>query len=288
MTGDLEKLSLHKSLMQFFPIEHGNERVIWDKPRYSLSATSYRLRSLEENNSNLSSNMMSIARGMLAEAYPGRTGIPADLVIVIDDVELHNLKQEYIIAEHFRAAIEHIIQDKQYNRREEERCRDRLREKCSFHLLKPMVESYFFGDTNALRNAGVPDTEKPKLVHPTDVEQFETNDPAWLPICREINKKQHWWWYNERHPKHYLEHLIKRSSQNKELYEETNQGRKALEDIAWVQVPKCQSDAPFIRSLFEDIADWFGIQNPLGAGETNPYFYPARAVNRAALLLRNM
>jgi hypothetical protein len=58
--------------------------------------------------------------------------------------------------------------------------------------------------------------------------------------------------------------------------------------LEWEQVPKCADDTPFIRSLFEDIADWFGIQNPLGKGQTHPNFYPSKSVNRANILFRNM
>lgn len=173
---------------------------------------------------------------------------------------------------------------KKYNR--EDHYRDILREKCSFHLLKPMVESYLFGDDNALHIAGVPDGVKPKLVHPTDVEQFETNDSAWLPECRIQNEKRQKvapWWRHERHPKRYLEHLT-------EFYDETIEGRRAIEEIAWKQVPKRKSDTLFLRSLFEDIADWFGfdIPNPLGRGDTCLHFYPAKSVHRDNLLLRNM
>ena len=96
------------------------------------------------------------------------------------------------------------------------------------------------------------------------------------------------WWHHEYHPKHYLEHLVER---NQKFYEETTCGKKALEEIAWKQVPKCKSDISFLRSLFEDIADWFEIRNPLNTlykGVTSPYFYPAKSVKRATLLLRNM
>jgi hypothetical protein len=286
VTGDMEKLAIHESLRRFFPDERDGKEVIWDKPRKLHCATSSRLRRLEEKNGKLSSQMKELVGAMFDEAFFGKTGKPADLIIAIDDVEIGNLGQENIVADHFRAAIENVFKKRQYNR--EDRYRDILRKKCSFHLLKPMMESYFFGEANALRHAGISDTEKPKLLHPTDVEKFESNDAAWLPICQRENTKRQQvmsWWHHECHPKHYLEHLTERSGV---LYDENTYGKKALEKIAWKQVPKCQSDTVFIRSLFEDIAEWFGIPNPIGPGHTSPDFYPDRKVNRDHLLLRNM
>lgn len=286
VTGDMEKLVLHNSLQGFFPNPHDGEQVIWEKPRKADCVTTNPL--LPLNHSNPSMAMKRLAEYMLDEALVGGTKGPADLVVVIDDVEIANLGQEHLIAEHFRAAIEYVLENKKYSSSTEDRYREILRNKCSFHVLKPMVESYFFGDSNALSLAGVPVGEIPKLVHPTDVEPFETNDPAWLPTCRAENAKRQQstpWWCHEHHPKHYLEHLTERGQV---FYDETSYGKTALKAIAWPQVPKCQSDTSFIRSLFEDIADWFGIPNPLGPGTTNRYFYPLKSVTRADLLLRNM
>jgi len=285
VTGDLEKLALHESLKRFFPCKMNNKDVIWEEPRKLNCTTTSCLRSLEKNKIKPSDPMKALARAMLRESFEAKSqknSKPPDLVIVIDDVEIGNLDRENIVAEHFRAAVEYVFKEKQYNREE-------LRKKCSFHLLRPMVESYFFGDADALRNAGVSDTEKPQLIHKTDVEQFETNDPKWLPTCKMENDKRKKiisWWHHERHPKHYLEHLTERSGI---FYDESNFGKKALEKLAWKKVPKIQSDTPFIRSLFEDIAEWFDIPNPLGTGgATSPYFYPDKSVNRTTLLLRNM
>lgn len=281
VTGDMEKLALHKSLRRFFPRALNGQEVIWDDPRKLHCATTYRLL----NNGKLSAPMKYLAQAMFAEAFTGKTVGPADLVIAIDDVEIGNIAQENIIAEHFRAAVEHTFQEKQYSRMAETRYRNMLRSNCSFHLFRPMVESYLFGDANALQIVGV--QASPQLVYP-DVEEFETNDPSWLPTCRIENAKRHQatpWWQHECHPKHYLEHLAERSQV---FYEETNHGKNALENIAWERVHTCQSDTPFLRSLFEDIADWFGITNPIGTGNTSPHFYPAKTVNRNHLVLRNM
>lgn len=288
VTGDMEKAALHKSLQKFFPNQRDGKQVIWDVPRGPLPcATSNRLRALAPNSSP-SKPMIELAKAMIAEAIAGKTGQPADLVMVIDDVELENLDQEAVIAEHFRAAVNEVFRLKSHDSKTEDRFRSELQQKCSFHLLKPMVEAYLFGDPAALGLAGVPNGVNPCLVHPTDVEQFESSDSLWLPICHAENERKQQqnkhWWRNERHPKRYLEHLTERGHVT---YEETTHGKDALIALDWGQVPKCQPDVPIVRSLFEDLSDWFCIPSPI-SGKTHPNFWPERTVNRANLLLRNM
>jgi len=287
VTGDLEKLALSQSLMKHFPNTHNGKNVIWDEPRKTYGATSYQLQSLKTGGL-LSTPMKELAKAMLTEALEGkRPGqSPADLVIVIDDVELGNLGRENVIAEHFQAAVNNAIQIKAKGIiSEEARIRSIIRDKCSFHLLKPMVEAYLFSDADALRLAGVPIGISPHLVHQSDVEEFETNDAKWLPTCHMENTKKandnKPWWLHERHPKAYLDYLLPKD------YSETTHGSQALMKLNWSQVPKCQNDIPIFGSLFQDVADWFNIANPI-TGATHPDFYPAITVNRANLLLRNM
>lgn len=283
VTGDMEKLALHESLRRFFPSNRDGEDVTWDLPRRVSCATSHQLKEGHPP----SRPMQQLARAMLDEVGIGKTGQPADLVVVIDDVELGNLEREVVVAQHFRLAVNTCLEAHDANT--EVRYRNLLRKRCSFHLLKPMVEAYFFGDAAALQTSGVPAGTTPRLVHTTDVEQFETDDPAWLPTCHTENSQRQRrstpWWQHERHSKHYLEHLTARGGV---FYDETFSGRHALKGLSWTQVPKSPADAPIVRSLFEDIADWFGILSPLGRGLSDPQFYPAQSVDRARLLLRNM
>ncbi len=286
VTGDMEKLVLHESLRRFFPNVRNGEEVIWDKPRYTQGVTSSRLQPLLPDHPP-SKPMLELAKAMIAETVDGKTGKPADLVVAIDDVELGNLDQEEVIAVHLQAAINTVIAARGHDANTEARYRTILRGKCSFHLLKPMVESYLFGDDNALRVAGVPAGVSPKLIHPSDVEQFETNDSAWLSTCHLENGRRQQekpWWRHERHPKHYIGYL---TAQGQAFYEETRHGKKALASLDWLHVPKESTDIPVLRSLFEDLADWFGVQNPI-LGSTHPAFYPVRQVNRSTLLLRNL
>jgi hypothetical protein len=78
VTGDMEKLALHKSLRRFFPEVRDGQPVIWEQPRKIQCATSYQLSPLQKDNSNLSTAMRHLAQAMLDEALFGKTGKPAD------------------------------------------------------------------------------------------------------------------------------------------------------------------------------------------------------------------
>jgi hypothetical protein len=66
----------------------------------------------------------------------------------------------------------------------------------------------------------------------TDVEDFETNDPKFLPHAAIENGKKSTvgapWWREERHPKRYLEFLVESSGGL--LYDETIGGVQALRE----------------------------------------------------------
>ena len=71
------------------------------------------------------------------------------------------------------------------------------------------------------------------------------------------------------------------------FYDEVSYGKYALKKLRWRQITACSNDMPIVRALFQDISDWFSIQNPL-EGNTDPNFYPGTTVRRENLLLRNM
>src|SRR5580700_6676109 len=101
VTGYTEQEGLRESLSRFFPSRRGDEEVIWERPRKIQSATSHRL----EPGIPSSTLMRSLARAMVAEVAHGPTGTPADLVVLVDDAELHNHGQEGVVASHLRDAL---------------------------------------------------------------------------------------------------------------------------------------------------------------------------------------
>jgi hypothetical protein len=286
VTGDMERQALAESLRRCFPSQKSDgDDVLWERPRKLNCATSNRL---PLNPMTVSTQMKAMARAMIDEAIDGKTGHPADLVIAIDDVEVANLGQEALIGEHFRLACQEALDDKASSAQTRARYAQIVQARCSFHLLRPMVEAYIFADAAALSEAGVQNPIAPMLRHPNDVEEFEVADPSWLPQCQLANgskRMQHPWWREECHPKRYLEHLVRQSSGGS--YDETDQGRRALLNLHWASAAAMPTGISLLRALFEDISDWFGVQNPLGAGAAAAAFYPARTVVRQGLLLRN-
>jgi hypothetical protein len=143
VTGDLERKAMAPSISGQFPETTSDGiPVTWLRPQMVPGATTHRLVALQRP----SGPMNALARRVLAEVAEGEDGTPADLIIAIDDLELHNLDQASIVSDHFRRAMDCQIERRQLSQAAEERLRVRIRERCRFHLLCPMVEAYFFGD----------------------------------------------------------------------------------------------------------------------------------------------
>lgn len=282
VTGVMEKTALPQVLAKFFPEKLNGKDVIWEEARQGNGITCYPLPTFATEPARAA---FKLAKDMITEARTGKQGKPADLVIVLDDVELGNLGREANIAAHFRAAVEVQIKALNLLTAEEAALRTTIQEKCSFHLIKPMIEAYLFADCNALQKAGV--TAKHSLRHATDVEQFETNGPtAWLTQCKAENQKKasesNAWWREECHPKHYLSYF-------NPAYEETTHGVTGLLALDLQKMVQASTDAPLFCALIQDLADWFCIQNPLITTTTPcPDYYPAKTIRRNTLLLRNM
>lgn len=287
VTGDLERKAMAPSISRQFPETTSDDiPVMWLRPQMVPAATTHRLVALQPP----SGPMTALARRVLAELEEGEDGTPADLILAVDDLELHNFDQAAIVCDHFGRAMECQIERRQLSQAAEERLRIRIRERCSFHLLCPMVEAYFFGESDALKRAGCAPDVQP-LLGSEDVEAFNCRDPAWLPTCARENEHKSRlpgqpmaWWREERHAKHYLEHLV---GNNGGFYEEVLGGNAAFKVLDWPSVPAGPESVSFIRAMFEDIADFFGVANPLGPIQTVSLTYPHRRVDRTKLLLRN-
>lgn len=296
VTGDSEKAALHRSLAQCFPPHTASgDSVVWDTPRKEAGVTSYRLKAGKPP----SSSMKTLVNAMFAEALNSKQpkGTPPDLVIVVDDVELGNAGQEGVIVQAFQAAVKDKLNalQQQQSASTFSRTQARIQTACSFHLLCPMVESYFFADSATLAVGGVPASVSPQLGHPTNVEQFDASSdlhPDWQALCQRENSRQHQlkhlWWHTERHPKYYLSHLLDISGVGD--YFETTLGAQMIEAVNWNRVAKTSTDSPIISALLEDIWDWFGQTPPRGdcVGQSSPATYQVRTLRQTQRLLRNI
>jgi hypothetical protein len=217
---------------------------------------------------------------LVAEALFGNepSGGPPELVIGVEDLELANIHQPEVVTRCIRRGVDdYFVRHPLGSSRTEDRYRERLRTRCSFHLLVPMPEAYFFGERAALERAGVAADVRERLCC-EDLEAFETDDPEFIPRPNSPTDR--------RHPKRYLAELLRRSGRPEvRPYRETHDGARALESLAWPELtdnPNCLS---FARALFEDLADVFAVPNPLGDGTLAPTTYP---VDRRDLVLRNL
>jgi hypothetical protein len=286
VTGDMEQLALGLSLERILSTAGGDVQFLRPRKLGDGAITTCPLPALATPRTPTTVTRM--AKALVTETLSGRTGSAPDLVVGIDDLELANIHQPHVVVAWIRRAIDEEVTARYPSRDAAERIKTVLRERCSFHLLVPLVEAYLFGEPAALARAGV---ASGVAVHRlgADVESFETNDPAFLPRAAAENAKKAAlgapWWREERHPKRYLEFLVESSGAL--LYDETVEGVRALRTLDWPRVAS-SSALLFARALFEDISDLLGISNPLGPGICSSHTYPAKNVRRESLMLRNL
>ena len=210
VTGMMERRALHRSLARQFPVKGTGEPVEFLLPSYFQGPTS---NPLPDDGSIIPQLVREFCDALVAETLEGSEpgGKPPDLVIGIDDLELENLDRPQVVTGWIRRGIEDHFARNIENSRADERRREALASKCSFHLLVPMPEAYFFGERAALERAGVAKGIEARVCR-DDLEAFETNDPEFVP--RPNRPTDH------RHPKAYLKHLLDRSESGR-LYKET-------------------------------------------------------------------
>jgi hypothetical protein len=198
-----------------------------------------------------------------------------DFVFAVDDLELANVATAHhvtqLVADAFRRYFGNTPTHRELAR---------IRARCSFHLLCPMLEAYFFGEPSALHRAGA--TRPAQLDPAHNLEDFHTTDPAFLgpPDVRD-----HPWRRPDRgrHPKRYLGFLVDPHDEEQTSYKESADGCRALATLDWAQVFRHQPPGiAFACSLFDDLADALGVPRPF-LGTSHPLTTP-----RSAGTLRNI
>ena len=224
----------------------------------------------------------------VAEAIGDRRSKPADLVLIIDDLELDNIHQPAAVVDIIREAAQRYLGRIAADGGNTQRHAKALREQVSFHLAKPMIEAWLFADPAGPTNAGVPASRMPKLKAPNDPECFCSDDPAFtadsgadclawnaLPddTPKQRKKKQDsrpiWLKCSTRrsmHPKAYLAWLcMDRAERTCSAYSESKGGVYALEQIAWDNLLAQVDYCCFVRSMVNDIASCLGALEFAGA-----------------------
>lgn len=270
VTGAAEEEGLGRSLARVF----GGALEVRRAIRLS-GFTSRRLGAIPAGEDLLHTKAADLARTVVAEVEPGRRRderVP-DLVVVVEDLELANADQPELVVEYFRRAVVEVVARHPWpGEASRQRALERLRARCSFHLLVPMLEGYFFGDPAAPARAGA---RRPSEFDPArcDVERFEVDDPAFEgpPMSARPAWVHRDPWVRRRHPKDYLRFLCdpEGSDHHRVRYRETRGGVDALEHLAWGQVLARRAQARSARALFDDVARALELPCPF-PGELDP------------------
>ncbi|MHB8873513.1 MAG: hypothetical protein ACYC8T_07490 [Myxococcaceae bacterium] len=218
---------------------------------------------------------------------------PDALVVGVDDLELQNDPLETVAA--IRAAISRGMEIRWSSLNARNRVADRMREYCSFHLLVPMVEAYFFGEPEALERAGAVRRSLFDCVS-SDPEQFQVEDAEYLaapettPESEPNPERRKRSWAKKvalrrLHPKLYLKFLCSPDDPFGAHYRETRGGVEALRMLAWARVISNGDHVQFARALFADIADFLGTPAPFPGAEPEA---TSRFAQRRDRVLRNI
>jgi hypothetical protein len=287
VTGKTEEV-LHLSLKRIFPDAEFVMRPRRDGFTSHLLPSPPKLHAL--GGAPRPTNVERLAAALVAEVEPGRRDEkPPDMVVLVDDMELVNQSQPERIIEHVVTAVRaHIDHHPWSNKGTQEKALERVRQRCSFHVLAPMVEAYFFPDAAALVRAGA---KRASAVNAAavDVENFLVQDPAFLgPPDRAAGVALPPWAVRDRarRPKSYLQFLCDPTGTIPRAYVESEGGRAALEDLDWDAVLSPPSHVRFARSLIHDLADALGqpAVTQRYPGVTHPLTWPPKRDT----LLRNI
>jgi len=215
-------------------------------------------------------NVQKFATNLIGCFAPGgRMDRPRpDYVLALEDVELCNDGEPGNITRALRDAVTRSLGTWKMEGAKAERTREDLRTRCSFHLMAPMTEAYFFADPGALARATAPGAHRPCRLDATtcDVEAFRVEDPEFLaaPTVPKQDRARHDWRIDERrrHPKSYLGYLTDERLDGRARYQETVHGVSALADLDWPAVvrrgARAAAVARFARSMLADLCDMLG------------------------------
>jgi hypothetical protein len=279
-TGEMEHRALGEALAAVFP---GHKFVPRPPEKPANGFTSRDVAPLATAPPGpVPTNLDELAAELVNAILPGRHGQKIDFAYVVEDLELCNQGQPDLVLNLFRGAVDSYIH--QEWPQQFDRIYTQVRERCSFHLFRPMTEAYFFGDAAALERAAV--SRPHQLPADLDLEHFRTIDQEFLALpagTSQIAEMPG----REFHPKCYLRFLCDPTLMNKrKRYRETDQGVSALRSLNWSDVLRPSPHCPFLHAFLDDIGA--ALNSPL------PFVNPAHADARVRFpgpkdrILRNL
>lgn len=225
---------------------------------------------------------------------------PADLSVILEDVELLNKGAERTIIEHLHQSANRVLGELRPPA-DPVAVRALMRTRISFHLAAPMPESWFFGDVAALEPEVPPARLPPRVTPGQDLEDFLTADPAyaadtgasctaWIAAGSPSVRRPPWLISRRtEHPKAYLAWLLRDpSAADSTRYKESREGVRLLKRLEWGRVLTNPDWFTYARALIRDLEAALGVRAvgvPAGGVEaplTSLYTV------RAAPILRNL
>lgn len=298
VTGVTELEGLERALKERFP-DHEFEALVFQKRRHGRAEPFPSFTSATLSAGSPLSNDEPLVK--LAQRVIDHQHQDADLVLLLDDLELTNIGKADVVVSRVRAAFTKLIHDRlaARGRGAADRLARWLRETVSFHLAAPMVESWLFADPNGLPHAGVPAARLPSPHHlGQNPEQHTLTDPAYLnddgagcaccgqPGCANQPSKLRPLWLGkgvqgrrEQHPKAALAWLHKDAAAERcSTYKESDHGAKSLGRLNWPFALRDPTAMTFLRALHNDLAEGLGEQGLILPGVTaqETTFWPGR------------
>lgn len=289
-----------------FEVLPSEQEMDADRDRYPLDGfTSNPLREHHEQ-SPPESAMELVSRAAGVAVGAGRARSPrADLVVILDDLELANAQQPARVIAVMRAAVTKHLGG--LDSRFQASTATALRERVSFHLAAPMVESWFFGDpagldracasarhtTNANRFDDLSDPEDFTVHDPDYAAATEAACPEWVRRGRKKDQRPRWLSpgvQRDRHPKAYLQWLCLDGTSPKGTgYKESVHGVAALRALDWSGLlARDASHLAYLRSLIADVADVVGQPPATGVQTGKPAALTSHQTGTTGRVLRNL
>ena len=270
VTGRCEELALHDSLRQLFPeteflrpirLDPFTSNPLTEPPAHGVRETAYKF---------------------AAKLVERVDTLEDTLVVGVEDQEFETTPALQVDV--LRRAVLSVLAEPPSSSRRE-RLAQQVAERCSFHLLVPMVEAYFFGDPAALERAGA---KRVSALEPSsrDVEAFLVEDAAFAAPA-DTDTKDDWCRggaLRAVHPKRYLKFLSGNGQPGNWKYRESRGGAAALRQLDWPRVAANPQFTQSARALVADVADWLNVSNPLPGSERE---LTARHTTRVERILRN-
>ena len=216
-------------------------------------------------------NAAKLAARLVAAVDPGariKGQEKSDFAIAIEDIELFNRDQPERITEVFADAVNAHIKKTWPSQHRQKKAMERVRKKASFHLLSPMLESYFFTDPQSIESMKL-DSAVVKQ-DSDDAEKFRTENVDYLKSVEHLDPlsvggtAREWF---GSHPKHFINYYFDSSEEydpKRNLYREVMHGAPALRKLRTEMVFAVNEHCSFLRSLINDLSLALGVEQVTG------------------------